>query len=338
MGYFEPNHPMRAVICDGVGSSDVMCVKRVERPKMPIVGSGQIMVRVHAAGVNRPDVLQRSGLYAPPVDASPILGLEIAGVVVGGDVNADVALGDAVCALTHGGGYAEYVVVERDQCLPVPNGWTMVEAASLPETYFTVWFNVFERAHLGLSGVETLLVHGGSSGIGVAAIQMARAMGQVVWASAGTAEKRSACVALGAAGAFDYKEDWVSNFLVETDGVGAHVILDMAGGSSTTNNILAMASGGRLAWIAHLTGNRIELKISDIMAREIQFTGSYLRRQTKLVKAQIAMRLKANIWPKLVDGTIMPVIDHVFDFENVKKAHERMESNQHVGKIVLQLV
>lgn len=328
---------MRAVVCDGTGGVNVMRVAQIQRPNMPPKGSGQVLIQVHATGVNRPDIFQRIGTYTPPFDASPILGLEVAGVVVGGDVNDNVAIGDAVCALTHGGGYAEYVVAERAQCMPVPTGWTMTQAAGLPETYFTVWFNVFDRAHLGRDGIETLLVHGGTSGIGVAAIQMARAMGQMVWASASTPDKRAACLTLGATGALDYRDDWVRGFMAATDGVGAHVVLDMAGGSSTAQNISAMAHGGRLAWIAHLSGNRVDFKVSDIMAREVQLTGAYLRRQPNAIKAKIATQLHQKIWPKLNDGTIKPVIAHIFTIDEVKTAHEKMEQGQHIGKIILRV-
>ena len=325
---------MQAVVCDGVGDAAVMRLAAVARPH---AGQGQLLIKVHAAGVNRPDVLQRSGLYAPPADASPFLGLEVAGEVVGGDVGSDVALGDCVCALTHGGGYAEYVVVERGQCLPVPQGWSMVEAASLPETFFTVWFNVFERAHLGRDGAETLLVHAGASGIGVAAIQMAKAMGQTVWVTAGSPEKRDACMRLGAVGALDYHDpNWADAFLTMTEHRGANVVLDMIGGSSLAHNVKALAHGGRLAWIAFLAGNRVELRINEVMAKEISLTGSFLRRQSSTMKAHVADQLHAFIWPKIEQGEIRPVVDSVFDFKDVVAAHHRMESNINIGKIVLQ--
>lgn len=325
---------MNAVVCDGVGGASVMRIAQVARPS---AGVGQVLIRVHAAGVNRPDVLQRSGLYAPPVDASPVLGLEVAGEVVGGDLGDGLALGNSVCALTHGGGYAEYVVAERAQCLPVPQGWTLVQAASLPETFFTVWFNVFERAHLGRDGVETLLVHAGASGIGVAAIQMATAMGQKVWVTAGTSEKRDACIQLGALGALDYHEDdWADVFFRMTEKKGADVILDMVGGRSLASNMKALAHGGRLSWIAFLAGHRVELKINEVMAKEVSFTGSYLRRQSNAMKAQIARQLHSEIWPRIENGKIKPVIDRVFDFKDVILAHNRMESNLNIGKIVLQ--
>lgn len=328
----DNNTTMQAVVCDGVGDASVMRMAEVKRP---VAGTGQLLIKVYAAGVNRPDVLQRSGLYAPPADASPILGLEVAGEVVGGDLGVDFKLGDGVCALTHGGGYAEYVVAERAQCLPVPQGWTLVEAASLPETFFTVWFNVFERAHLGRDGVENLLVHAGASGIGVAAIQMAKAMGQKVWVTAGTLEKRDACVRLGAVGALDYQGDWVDAFLAMTEQRGANVVLDMVGGSTLASNVKALTHGGRLAWIAFLAGHRAEIKINEVMAKEISLTGSYLRRQSNSMKAHIAHQLRSNIWPKVEAGEIQPVIDHVFDFTDVVLAHNRMESNLNVGKIVL---
>lgn len=324
---------MRAVVCDGVGDASVMRIAEVMRPH---AGAGQLLIKVQAAGVNRPDVLQRSGLYAPPADASPILGLEVAGEVVGGDLGDGFALGDCVCALTHGGGYAEYAVVERAQCLPVPRGWSAVEAASLPETFFTVWFNVFERAHLGRDGVETLLVHAGASGIGVAAIQMAKAMGHRVWVTAGTLEKRDACVRLGAVGALNYHEaDWADVFLAMTEQQGADVVLDMVGGRTLADNVKALAHGGRLAWIAFLAGHRVELKINEVMAKEISLTGSYLRRQSSAMKAHIARQLRSEVWPKVEAGDIQPVIDHVFGFEDVILAHNRMESNLNIGKIVL---
>lgn len=338
MSYFEHlKLTMCAVVCDGAGDASVMSVQSIARPAMPSVGSGQVMLRVHAAGVNRPDLLQRAGVYAPPADASQILGLEVAGEVVGGDVGEACALGDAVCALTHGGGYAEYVVVERAQCLPVPRGWSMVEAASLPETYFTVWFNVFDRAHLGRDGTETLLVHAGASGIGVAAIQLARAMGQNVWASAGSAEKRAACLALGAQGVFDYRsDDWAAE-LLNTHPAGVDVVLDVLGADVLSRNLSVMACGARLAWIAFLTGNRAQLNISDVMAREIVLTGAYLRRQSNEVKARIAADLRQRVWPLIDNAAIVPVVNRVFDFADVRAAHEYMASNAHIGKIVLQL-
>lgn len=324
---------MRAVVCDGVGEAEVMRIAQVPRP---VAGQGQLLIKVHAAGVNRPEILQRKGVYAPPADASALLGLEVAGEIVAGDVDGQWRMGDTVCALTHGGGYAEYVVVEREQCLPVPQGWTMTQAASLPETYFTVWLNVFMKSELGRSKAETLLVHAGASGIGVAAIQMAVAMGQTVWASAGTPEKRSACLKLGATGVLDYHDaQWVEVFKSAQPN-GADVVLDMVGGNSLKSNIEALAQSGRLAWIAFLAGNRAELKISDIMTKEIRLTGSFLRRQSTQIKAQIAKELTENIWPKINSGQIHPVIDSVYGFENVISAHKRMESNEHMGKIVLQ--
>ena len=328
---------MDAVVCDGAGDVSVMSLQRIQRPAMPPAGSGHVLLRVHAAGVNRPDLLQRAGVYAPPADASQILGLEVAGEVVGGDVGDAWALGDAVCALTHGGGYAEYVVVERAQCLPVPRGWSMVAAASLPETYFTVWLNVFDRAHFGRDGIETLLVHAGASGIGVAAIQLARAMGQNVWASAGSAEKRAACLALGAQGVFDYhSNDWAAEFLAECP-AGADVVLDVLGADMVSRNLSVMAQGARLAWIAFLTGNRAQLNISDVMAREITLTGAFLRRQSNEVKARIAADLRQRVWPLMDGAAIVPVVNRVFDFADVRAAHEYMASNVHIGKIVLQL-
>ncbi|WP_133619492.1 NAD(P)H-quinone oxidoreductase [Hydromonas duriensis] len=324
---------MKAVLCDGVGEASVMRLGEVARP-VPL--AGQVLIKVHASGVNRPDVLQRSGKYAPPADASPILGLEVAGEIVAGDLG-DYKIGDSVCALTHGGGYAEYVLAERKECLPVPRGWTMAEAASLPETFFTVWFNVFERAHLGRDKVETLLVHAGASGIGVAAIQMARAMGQTVWVTAGAADKREACVRLGATGALDYRNaDWCEKFLAATQQKGADVVLDMVGGESLGLNLKVMSHGGRLAWIAFLGGHRAEVSIPDIMAREITLTGSFLRRQPREVKACIAKKLREHIWPKIEKGDITAVIDRIFKVEDVVLAHQHMESNVHIGKIVLQ--
>ena len=324
---------MKAVVCNGAG--DVSVMNWVDAP-IPEASAGEVLIRVEAAGVNRPDILQRMGLYRPPTDASPILGLEVAGEIVVGDLaGSGLKVGDRVCALTHGGGYAKYVCVKVAHCLPIPEGWTMIEAASLPETFFTVWFNVFEKAALGALLPETLLVHAGASGIGVAAIQIAHAMGQMVYATARSPEKRQACLDLGAAKVFDTTaQDWVEDVVVAG---GVDVILDVLAGDTLAGNIKALKPHGRLAWIAFLTGNQVQLNVADIMAKEICLTGSYLRRQSDLVKAQIAAQLHERVWPHLVARRIRPVIDAVYNIEDVRAAHERMEQSAHIGKIILQL-
>ncbi|GHA77612.1 NAD(P)H quinone oxidoreductase [Formosimonas limnophila] len=339
MKEFDTPSTMKAVICEGTGDASVLRIAELPTPNLPADSSGLVVIRVHAAGVNRPDILQRQGLYQPPPDASPILGLEVAGEIVGGDlVGTNWRVGDAVCALTHGGGYAQYVVVDARHCLPVPTGWSMVQAASLPETYFTVWFNLFQKARLCAG--ETLLVHAGASGIGVAAISLASALGVRVVATLGESmeTKANACQSLGAALVVDVREvDWWRNVLSFTGGHGVNAVLDVRGGDTLDANIQVMAHGGRLVWLAFLAGNRTALKISEVMAKELVLTGSFLRRQSSMMKAEIAADLNAKVWPLMQTGAITPVLDSVFDMVDVQDAHRHMERNAHTGKIVLKI-
>jgi NADPH2:quinone reductase len=305
-----------------------------ERP-VPTPGEGEVLVKVAAAGVNRPDVEQRKGTYPPPPGASDIPGLEIAGTVVAlGPGASGLRAGDAVCALVSGGGYAEYCTAPAAQCLPVPKGLGMVEAASLPETFFTVWQNAFDRARLAAG--ETILVHGGSSGIGVAAIQMAKAAGARVLATAGSPEKCAACARLGADRAIDYKtEDFVEIVRAETRNKGADVILDMVGGAYFERNIAALAIEGRLAVIALLGGRDAKLDLALLLRKRLTVVGSVLRARTVAEKAAVAAALRRNVWPQIEAGTIKPVIDSTFPLADAAKAHARMESSAHIGKIVL---
>ena len=318
---------MKAIVCQG----DVL---QWDDVPVPECRAGEVLIRVAAAGVSRPDVLQRAGLYQPPQDASPILGLEVAGHIVSGDLaGCDFAVGDAVCALVHGGGYAQYVAVNAAHCLPIPAGWSMLEAASLPETFFTVWLNVFDKAALGVRGSEVLLVHAGASGIGVAAIQMARALGQTVYATASAAAKRQACLDFGAAHVFA-SDDWVD---AVADLGGVDVVLDMLAGDTCFDNIKVLKQGGRLVWIAYLSGRQVKVNVQDVMAKEIELTGSFLRRQSTAVKVKIALDLRQYIWPHLESGLIRPVIDSVFLIQNAADAHERMQNKLNIGKIILEV-
>ncbi|MET0356744.1 MAG: NAD(P)H-quinone oxidoreductase, partial [Cellvibrio sp.] len=299
----------------------------------PSPKANEVLIRVQAAGINRPDILQRQGLYPPPADASPVLGLEVAGEIaeIGKDVT-DWKIGDKVCALVNGGGYAEYTVAPDKQCLPIPRGYSFIQAAALPETFFTVWHNLFQRAHLK-SG-ETLLVHGGTSGIGTTAIQLAIAFGVKVYATAGSKEKCNAIEALGAA-AINYREqDFVAEIKLHTQGQGVNVILDMVGGDYIQRNIFAAAKDARIVNIAFLKGSKIQLDLMPLMLKRLTLTGSTLRAQSPQVKAEIALELMQHVWPLLNEHKIKPVIDSVFRFNEIVKAHERMESNEHIGKIV----
>jgi NADPH2:quinone reductase len=310
-----------------------------DRPK-PIAGEGELLIRVTASGVNRPDVLQRTGNYPVPPGASDIPGLEVAGVIESGDAAAlsaaGLAIGDRVCALVAGGGYAQWCVAPVGQCLPVPAGLSDVEAASLPETFFTVWSNVFDRARLQ-SG-ETLLIQGGSSGIGVTAIQIAKAFGATVIVTAGSDDKCAACLKLGADHAINYKtQDFVAEAKRLTDGAGVNVILDMVAGSYLAREVESLAEDGRLVVIAVQGGIKCELNAGLILRRRLTVTGSTLRPRPVAFKAAIAQALRDKVWPKVASGAIKPVIHSVFAAEQggAVKAHALMESNQHIGKIVL---
>ncbi|MGR3494953.1 NAD(P)H-quinone oxidoreductase [Citreimonas sp.] len=320
---------MRAVEISKPGGPEVLT--ECERP-IPRPGHGQVVIRVARAGVNRPDALQRAGAYAPPPGASDLPGLEAAGEVYAvGDGVDWPKVGDTVCALLPGGGYAEYVATRAAHCLPVPDGMDLREAACLPETFFTVWSNVFMRG--GLKAGERFLVHGGSSGIGTTAIQLARHFGARVFATAGSADKCAACETLGAERAINYRdEDFVE--VLRAEG-GADLILDMVGGDYIPRNVKALADDGRLVQIAFLQGPKVELNFAQVMMRRLSITGSTLRPQSDLAKARIAEALRAEVWPLLEAGLIAPVMDRAFALEDAAKAHARMESSEHIGKIVL---
>jgi NADPH2:quinone reductase len=326
---------MKAVEITAFGGPEVL--RLGERPK-PVAGADELLIRVAASGVNRPDVLQRAGHYPAPAGASDIAGLEVAGVIEQGDVRelaqAGFKLGDHVCALVAGGGYAQYCVAPIEQCLPVPKGLSDVEAASLPETFFTVWSNVFDRAHLQAG--ETLLVQGGSSGIGVAAIQIAKALGAHVMVTAGSADKCAACLALGAEHAINYKtHDFQAEVKRLTGGHGVDVILDMVAGNYVAKEIECLSEDGRLVIIAVQGGVKSEINAGLVLRRRLTLTGSTLRARPVAFKAAIAQALRKNVWPLIEQGRIKPVIHSTFAAADAAQAHALMESNQHVGKIVL---
>ncbi len=326
---------MRAIEITSPGEPDVL--HETVRPD-PVPATGELLVRVRAAGVNRPDVLQRKGLYPVPPGASDLPGLEIAGEIVAGDPGelafAGFKPGDRVCALVAGGGYAELCAAPIGQCLPVPDGLSDVEAASLPETFFTVWSNVFDRARL-VAG-ETLLVQGGSSGIGVTAIQLGKAFGAQVIVTAGSDEKCAACVQLGADHAINYRSaDFVAQTRQFTGGKGANVILDMVAGSYVAREVECLADDGRLAIIAVQGGVKAEFNAGDLLRRRLTITGSTLRPRSTAFKAAIARALRDAVWPLLVQGRVRPVIHAVLQAPRAADAHALMESSEHVGKIVL---
>lgn len=326
---------MQAVEISSYGAPDVL--RLTERP-MPVAGTGEVLIRVSASGVNRPDVLQRTGNYPVPPGASDIPGLEVAGVVESGDATAmaaaGLAVGDRVCALVAGGGYAQFCVAPVGQCLPVPEGLDDVAAATLPETFFTVWSNVFDRARLQ-SG-ETLLIQGGTSGIGVTAIQMAKALGARVIATAGSDDKCAACLALGADHAINYKtQDFVAAVADLTGGQGVNVILDMVAGSYVVRELECLAEDGRLVIIAVQGGVKAEINAGMVLRRRLTITGSTLRPRPVAFKTAIAQCLRTTVWPLLASGRIKPVIYRVFNAGEAASAHALMESNQHIGKLVL---
>jgi len=302
--------------------------------EIPVPQEDEVLIRVYAAGVNRADILQRQGLYPPPSDASPILGLEVAGeVVVCGKQARNLQPGDKVCALVNGGGYAEYAVAPQAQCIPIPKNFTFDQAAALPETFFTVWHNLFQRAKL--TAGKTLLVHAGASGIGVTAIQLATAFGVKVFATASTPEKCQAITQLGAEAICYTQEDFVKAIKQKTHGQGVNFILDMIGGDNLQKNFSAAAVDGRIINIAFLNGSKIQLDLMPLMLKRLILTGSTLRSQSASAKAKIADDLLQQVWPLLNQEKIQPVIDSVFTFDDVIKAHQHMESNRHVGKIIL---
>ncbi|WP_413674237.1 NAD(P)H-quinone oxidoreductase [Massilia cellulosiltytica] len=326
---------MRAIEIVQPGGPEVL--QPCERP-MPELKPGEILIRVHAAGVNRPDVFQRLGQYPVPPGASDLPGLEVAGEIVDGDLgDSGFKRGDLVCALVQGGGYAEYCAAPLAQCLPVPQGLSALEAAALPETFFTVWSNVFQRGALGEG--ETLLVQGGSSGIGTTAIQLAKALGHRVFATAGSADKCRACEDLGAERAINYKtEDFAPIVKELTGGKGVDVVLDMVGGDYVAREVSCLADDGRIVIIALLGGAKANVDLGQVLRRRLTITGSTLRPRPVAFKARIARELRERVWPLLAAGQIKPVIYKTFPLEEAAAAHTLMESSAHVGKIMLRVV
>jgi len=326
---------MRAIEITQPGKPDVL--QLCERP-MPVLKPGGVMIRVHAAGVNRPDVLQRMVHYPVPPGASDLPGLEVAGEIVDGDcAGTPFKHGDMVCALVQGGGYAEYCAAPSGSCLPIPAGLSPLEAAALPENYFTVWTNVFDRAQL--KGAETLLVQGGSSGIGVTAIQLASALGHRVFATAGSKEKCDACVELGAERAINYKdEDFAAVVKEATNGKGVDVVLDMVAGDYLPREITCLADDGRIALIALLGGAKANVDLNEVLRRRLTISGSTLRPRPVEFKAAIAANLKQHAWPLFEQGKIKPVIYKTFPLAQAADAHALMEASTHVGKIMLQVL
>ena len=322
---------MQAIEITEAGGPEVL--RPADRP-MPVPAADQVVIKVAYAGVNRPDALQRAGQYNPPKGASDLPGLEASGEVVAvGDNVSWPQVGDMVCALLPGGGYAEYVATPAAHCLPVPHSLTLAQAACLPETFFTVWSNVFMRG--GLQAGQRFLVHGGSSGIGTTAIQLARLFGARVFATAGSAEKCKACVKLGAEAAYNYRE---VDFVEKMQEIGgADLILDMVGGPYIQRNIKSLADDGTLVQIAFLQGPKADLNLVQMMTRRLTITGSTLRPQSDLAKARIASELRTHVWPLLDAGRIAPVMDQEFALTDAAAAHARMESSQHIGKIVLKV-
>jgi NADPH2:quinone reductase len=326
---------MKAVEITSFGGPDVL---RLGARPAPVEGAGEVLIRVAASGINRPDVLQRTGNYPVPPGASDIPGLEVAGTIVSGDAAAmaaaDFKIGDRVCALVAGGGYAELCIAPVGQCLPVPEGLSDIEAASLPETFFTVWSNVFERA--GLKPGESLLIQGGSSGIGVTAIQIAKALGSMVIVTAGSDEKCKACLALGADHAINYKTaDFAEEVKKITGGKGVNVILDMVAGSYVTREVDCLAEEGRLVIIAVQGGSKAEFNAGLVLRKRLTISGSTLRPRSLEFKTSVARALREKVWPLISAGAVRPVIHGIFPAAEASKAHALMESNTHIGKIVL---
>lgn len=324
---------MIAIEISEAGEGKPEALVPVERP-VPRPGPNEVLVKVAGAGVNRPDVMQRKGNYPPPPGASDIPGLEIAGQVVEAGAGAE-RVPEEVCALVQGGGYAEYCLAAAPLCLPVPDGMSAVEAAGLPETYFTVWTNVFERGRLAEG--ESLLVHGGSSGIGTTAIQLARAFGATVYATAGSEEKRRACMALGAAECVNYREDdFVKMVEAMTDGKGVNVVLDMVGGDYFPRSLACLAVEGRLVQIATQRGIKSEISLLDVMVKRLTVTGSTLRPRSVAEKTPIANALREKVWPLLDEGRARPVVHATFPLAEAAAAHALMDSGEHIGKILLE--
>lgn len=326
---------MTFVQMNGAGEPDVMALAS---GPLPDVKPDELLIRVEAAGVNRPDIAQRQGAYPPPPGASPILGLEVGGEVVAvGAASAGFAVGDKVCGLANGGGYAEYCTVPASQCLPWPKGYDALRAAALPETFFTVWANLFQAGRLAAG--DRALIHGGTSGIGVTAIQLAKAFGATVYATAGTDEKCAACVRLGAEGAINYRtQDFAEEIKRLTGGKGVDVVLDMVGAPYAARNVRSLAMDGRLVLIAFLGGSKAEsFDFLPVMVKRLTITGSTMRPRTTAQKAEIAGALRERVWPKLDAGQCAPVIHATFPLARVAEAHRLMESSQHIGKIMLTL-
>lgn len=325
---------MRYVVAREPGPPDVLVL---DQTATPVPKSGEVLIEVSYAGVNRPDCIQRAGHYPPPTDASPIIGLEVAGTVVAvGEGTTEWAVGDRVCALTPGGGYAEYCATPAAHCLPLPKGLTLLEAASLPENYFTVWNNLFDRVHL--SAGETLLVHGGSSGIGLTAIQLAKAFGARVFTTVGGADKAQFCRDIGADHVFNYREqDFVAEVASITGKKGVDVVLDMVGGDYIEKNMKCLALEGRMVIIAFLQGSKVTVDWRHIMIRRLTITGSTLRASPSKRKAEIAQSLLTKVWPLFEANTLKPVIYRVFPLADAAEAHRLMESSAHIGKIMLEV-
>lgn len=309
----------------------------IDTGPLPRPAAGEVLLRVMAAGINRPDIMQRRGKYPAPEDASPILGLEVAGEVIAvGKGVKRWKKGDQLCGLCNGGGYADYTVLPAEQCLPIPKGLSLLQAAALPEVLFTVWHNVFQRG--GLEAGENFLVHGGSSGIGTAAIAAAKAMGARVYATAGSEEKCRACETLGALRAVNYKtENFVEVLKQDTNGRGIDVILDMVGGDYVQQDLELAAKDGRIVYIAFQKGFKTEVNFLPVLMKRLTLTASTLRAQSAEQKAHIAQELEAQLWPLIASGKIQPVIDSVYPFEEVAAAHQRMERGEHIGKILLEM-
>jgi NADPH:quinone reductase len=328
------SNQMKFVSTTGNGMPDVM---QLSEGPLPIVGDADVLIRVAYAGVNRPDIAQRQGNYAPPANASPIMGLEVSGEIVAiGQNVARWRVGDTVCALTPGGGYAEYCAAPAAHCLPIPAGLSLLEAAGVPENFFTVWVNVFNTCQLKQG--ERFLVHGGSSGIGLTAIQLANAFGAEVFTTVGNAEKAAFCKSIGATHVFNYKtNDWMSEIAVITAKKGVNVILDMVGGSYIEKNLRSLALEGRYCFIAFLEGGKVEVDFRPLMMKRQTITGSTLRARPDNAKARIASELEEKVWPLLVQGKVRPVIHQTFALADVIEAHQLMESSTHIGKIMLKV-
>lgn len=328
--------PSTMIAIDPAGAGGPEVLQPVERP-VPRPGGDEYLIRIEAAGVNRPDVMQRLGLYPPPPGASTIPGLEVAGTVVAAGEGTDTSLiGQPVCALVSGGGYAQYCAAPQGQCLPVPQGLDMVEAAAIPETFFTVWTNLFQRG--GAKAGDTVLVHGGTSGIGTTAILLGKLFGLTIIVTAGSAGKCRRALDIGAAHAIDYRtQDFVEEVKGITGGAGVHVVLDMVGGDYLPRNLDCLAEEGRHVSIAAQRGSKVEMPLWTIMARRLTLTGSTLRARSAEFKSTLAAELRREVWPHLEAGRLKPIIDSVFPLEQAAEAHRRMESGDHVGKIILEV-